>query len=298
MDETSEIKLSLLDNSHAFLDEAVTYALTAQGDVRKWQFAVINLVQSLELSLKSLLWNIHPILIYENIDSTKHTVGPLQAFDRLNHPLISAAKFSSKERTRIKNAINLRNQMTHSEFTMKPEFATVKFFEVFGFLIDFQARHFECEIYEIITDERFKALLSIKHGIKELAARAMQRICDEEIHEDFILQCPNCYNDTFVIQDDINTCYTCRQTDEICECSKCRKFVFIWQMHDFSNELDIGYSEGMEDVVNNYGYDYREACDECICEIKEDIEQQRITNDYYWAMEMAQWEQKRAQGNK
>ena len=85
MDDHTEIKLSLLENSHAFMREAVTYAVSAKDDARKWQFAVLNLVQSLELSLKALLFNIHPILIFENVDNPNNTVGPTQALDRLRN---------------------------------------------------------------------------------------------------------------------------------------------------------------------------------------------------------------------
>ena len=42
------MKLSLLDNSHAFMREAVSYAISAKDDAQKWQFAILNLVQSLE----------------------------------------------------------------------------------------------------------------------------------------------------------------------------------------------------------------------------------------------------------
>jgi predicted RNA-binding Zn-ribbon protein involved in translation (DUF1610 family) len=297
MNESFEIKLNLLDNSHAFLNEAVTYALSAQGDVRKWQFAVLNLVQSLELSLKSLLNDIHPILVYENIDVPKHTVGPLQALDRLNHPQIADAKFSETERRRIKNAINLRNQMTHSEFTLKPEYATAKFFEIFGFVTFFQARHFECEIEDIITKGRLKELLVIKCAIKELAERAAQRISEEGIDGRLVFPCPNCDNETFVIQDDINTCYTCRHTEEVRQCRKCGNFMFDWQMHDFSNELDIDLCEGQALIANSYGYDYYEACFECIDEIKNDIAQQRADEVYHWEMEQYHWEQAHTKDN-
>jgi HEPN domain-containing protein len=70
MDDNTEIKLSLLENSHAFIREAVTYAVSAKDNARKWQFAVLNLVQALELSLKALLFNIHPILIFLIVSET------------------------------------------------------------------------------------------------------------------------------------------------------------------------------------------------------------------------------------
>jgi predicted RNA-binding Zn-ribbon protein involved in translation (DUF1610 family) len=291
MSESTEIKLSLLDNSHAFLNEAVSYALSAQGDARKWQFAVLNLVQSLELSLKTLLHNIHPILVFDNVDVPKHTVGPLQALDRLNQRLIVDAQFLETERQRIKHAIDLRNQMTHSEFTLKPEYATAKFFETFGFVAFFQARHLKCEIDDIVGRERLNRLLAIDKGTKELAERASQRIEEEEIDSDLVLECPNCEKPTFVIQDDINTCYTCRHTEEIFECDKCGSFVFDWQLQDFSNEFDIDFCEGRTRVHNNFGYRYHKACEDCTREIRSDITQKRENEEYEREMERYYWEQ-------
>lgn len=297
MSNTTEIKLSLLENSHAFIREAVTYAVSANDDARKWQFAVINLVQSLELSLKSLLFNIHPILIFENIDNPKNTVGPIQALDRLSNSTIGNVSFSESERRKIQKAINLRNQMTHSEFILKPEYATAKFFEIFAFVVFFQASHLQKEIETIIPDESLSELLAIKKSVKELAEKARQRIINESIDSEFVFECPNCENDTFVIQDDINTCYTCRHTEEIFECKKCSNFFFEWQMEDFSNEIDTDYCEGRTIIHNNFGYDYYQACFECIDEIREDIAQQRAEDEYPWEMERALWEEQNARRN-
>ena len=291
MDDHTEIKLSLLENSHAFIREAVTYAVSAKDDARKWQFAVLNLVQSLELSLKALLFNIHPILIFENVDNPNNTVGPTQALDRLRNSNIGNISFSENERHRIQKAIDLRNQMTHSEFILRPEYATAKFYEVFAFVIYFQARHLKKEIETIIPDESLAELLAIEKSVKELAEKARQRIVEEDIDPEFIFECPNCENDTFVIQDDINTCYTCRYTEEIFECKKCGNFFFESQMEDFSDEIDTDYCEGQTIIHNNYGYDYYQACFECIAEIREDIAQQRADEEYHSEMERAYWEE-------
>jgi hypothetical protein len=204
MDDNTEIKLSLLENSHAFIREAVTYAVSAKDNARKWQFAVLNLVQALELSLKALLFNIHPILIFDNVDNPKNTVGPTQALDRLRNSSIGNISFSENERRKIQKAIDLRNQMTHSEFILRPEYATAKFFEVFAFVVHFQARHLQNEIETIISDDSLIELLAIEKSIKELAEKARQRILEEDIDPEFVFECPNCENDTFVIQDDIN----------------------------------------------------------------------------------------------
>lgn len=291
MADNTEIKLSLLENSHAFICEAVEYAVSAKDNARKWQFAVLNLVQALELSLKALLYNIHPILIFDNVDNPKNTVGPIQALDRLKNSSIGNISFSVSEKNKIQKAINLRNQMTHSEFILRPEYATAKFFEVFAFVVHFQGRHLRIEIETIISDDLLTELLSIEKSIKELAEKAKQRILEEDIDLAFVFECPNCQNDTFIIQDDINTCYTCRHSEEIFECKKCGNYFFEWQMEDFSSEIDTDYCEGQTIIHNNFGYDYYQACFECIDEIKEDIAQQHADDEYHWEMDRAYWEE-------
>jgi predicted RNA-binding Zn-ribbon protein involved in translation (DUF1610 family) len=293
MNDNNEIKLSLIENSHAFIREAIAYAVSARNNAQKWQFAVLNLVQALELSLKALLYNIHPILIYDNVDNPKNTVGPIQALDRLRNSSIGNLSFSIKEQRKIQKAIDLRNQMTHSEFILKPEYATAKFFEVFAFVVHFQARHLQNEIETIITDDSLAKILAIEKSIKELAEKARQRIVEEDIDFEFVVDCPICANNTFVIQDDINTCYTCRHTEEIFECKKCGNFFFDWQMEDFSNEIDTDYCEGQTIIHNNFGYDYYLACFKCINEIREDIVQQRA-DEYHWEMERAYCEEHNA----
>ncbi|MEP0072959.1 MAG: hypothetical protein ABJE79_09655 [Marinomonas sp.] len=59
MNEHQNISLSIVENAHAFLNESVEKALQAGDDIRHWQFAILHLVQSLELSLKSLLKEIN-----------------------------------------------------------------------------------------------------------------------------------------------------------------------------------------------------------------------------------------------
>jgi hypothetical protein len=284
MNEPIKINLTLLDNSHAFLNEAVIYAVSAQDDVRKWQFAVLNLVQSLELSLKSLLHSVHPVLIFENIDKPKNTVSPLQAFDRLNSSYISGDDFSQEERKRITTALDLRNQMMHSEFTLKPEYAAAKFFEIFSFITLFQARHFKCEVEDIITNDKFFEISEIKRGMKELYEIELKRILSENISDELIIDCSNCGNRTFVVEDNINTCYACRNSEDVTECSKCKGIVLEANLHDFSDHLDIGMEEGQGFVMGNFGYDYFEACSECLDGIIEDISNQRLEHDHYMDM--------------
>ena len=241
-----------------------------------------------------MLFNIQPILIFDNVDNPKNTVRPIQALNRLNHLKIGNVAFSETDQRRIQKAVELRNEMTHGEFDLQSEYATAKFFEVFAFVVHFQACHLKTEIETIIPKESLDKLLDIRKSFKELAEKAKQRISEEEIDAEFVFECPNCQNDTFVFQDDINTCYTCRHTEEIFECKKCSNFFFDEEMEDFSNEFDTDCSEGVID--NDFGYDYYNACTECVAEIKEDIAKQRADEQYEWEEEQyykeMEWEMK------
>lgn len=276
MSDNKTIKLSLLDNSHAFLREAVRKALSAQTDIHEWQFAIINLLQSLELSLKAILYKIHPILIYENIDVPKHTVSPIQALGRLENAKISSVSISTSERKKIEKAIVVRNQVVHSDFELKAEYASAKFFEIFSFLMYFQGRHLETEIENIISSKELEKLLAIEKIKREIANKAECRISEEKIDSEWVWGCPCCEHDTFVVQDSIDTCYTCRHTEPVIECSHCNGFYFEWELESFDKEV----------FDNTYGYTDFVACEECIVKIKEDIQnQQWEEEDYYQSLE-------------
>lgn len=276
MPDDAVIKLSLLENSHAYLRESVSHALNAEDDPRKWQFAILNLVQSLELSVKSHLSDIHPILIYENIDAPKHTVSLSKAINRLKEPLISDMNFSEAEHKNLMKTIELRNQMVHSEFELRPEFAKSKYFITFAFIRHFQKHHFHYEMETIIGQNQFDELLKVKQAVEELAKKALQKIQEENIDEDCIWDCPNCFNETFVMSNEITQCYTCRHMNETVECPKCGEPFPESEIVDFSNLFEYDLDEGRAILVGTYDYDYCEACLECIKDINEDIEQKQL----------------------
>lgn len=286
MSEHQEIRVSLIDNSHAYLKEAVSYALVAQGDAHKWQFAILNLVQSLELGLKSLLHRIHPILVYENIDKLGgNMVGLEKALERLTNPLIAGLDFTDTERQRIKSAVRLRNSMMHGDFALRSGQAANSFFQLLRTVGIFLNRHFDCAIADIVPTANYDALMAIRRGMRELVEVACQRILDDRVDADMILRCPNCGHKTFVIQDFANTCYTCYYKSGVCECSYCKQFVFEWQMQDFSSELEIDYSESDARIAKNYGYEISDACHKCVTGIREDIARQRIEEEHFLDME-------------
>ena len=275
MASAESLKLNLLENSHAFLKEAVSKAVAAVSDTRQWQFAILNLVQSLELSLKAALNAIHPVLVYENVDHTKNTVGPILALERLRNPQIGRFTFAEEDSQRIKHAVNVRNQMTHSDFELTSEYAASKFFEIFAFVSEFQRRHLGTKVSDILPLHDFETLIQIRKLRDELILRAEARIAEEGIDSDFIRACPNCDADTFIIENGVDTCYVCSHSESVVQCPHCSQFTFESDIQSFVDELDTGYEEGQSVIYNSYEYSDYTACPECIPGIKEDIQNQR-----------------------
>ena len=65
---TGTHKLDLLSNSISYFREAVGYAQHDTLETKHWKFAIVHLVQAMELAFKERLKRIHEIFIYESID--------------------------------------------------------------------------------------------------------------------------------------------------------------------------------------------------------------------------------------
>jgi hypothetical protein len=100
---------SLLENSHSFLREAANRGVSALEDPAHWPFAILSLVQAVELSLKEILRQKHPILIFQNIDAPEKTVSIEKAMLRLANPKIGGIKFPESEKSKLRAAIKWRN---------------------------------------------------------------------------------------------------------------------------------------------------------------------------------------------
>lgn len=296
MPNPDSIQLSLLENSHAYLKEAVTKALAATSDIEQWQFAILNLVQSLELSLKAALKAIHPVLVYEDIDNRRNTAGLRLALQRLEDPEIAGFIFSDRDKTRIRRAAKIRNQITHSDFVLTGKYAAANFVELFAFVSDFQRIRLGVSVAAIIPATSFQALVQIRKLLEELVRRAEMRISEEQIGNEFIWPCPSCGEDTFVVEDGANVCYACAHAELVIECPHCSRLTFEADMESFFESLDMDYSEGSTIVHSDCGYLAYEACPTCLPGIKHDIQDQREQDEFHRLEEEYYYRQSRHAG--
>jgi hypothetical protein len=279
------IRLGLLENSHAFLVEAATNALNAKENPRAWQFAILHVAQSLELSLKALLRQIHPALVYRSVDNPSATVSTGEAFNRLRLPHIGNLTFEEADAKKTKSLIELRNRITHSEFDLRPEHASAKFFEAFAFVADFQSRYLKTDVVRVLGEIVFSDLLTAKEAVDQLARRALRLIEDEGISEDQCWDCPDCGHPTFVIEGQPGVCYTCRYEAETAECAHCGEVCYAEEFESFEDALEWACGEGgRAELHNDYGYSERSACSSCTHRILADIRDQRDAEETYFRM--------------
>ena len=54
-----KVNFSIFENGISFINEAINYSIKAEQNTSNWKFAIINIVQSLELVLKEILRKVH-----------------------------------------------------------------------------------------------------------------------------------------------------------------------------------------------------------------------------------------------
>ena len=278
------LKLDLLQNSHAFLREAADNAVCAQDELAKWQFAILHICQSVELTVKAILHKTHPVFVFEDIDKRKHTVSLNTALARLQTPEICGIELPERDAQRIRVIAALRNDITHSTFDMNAISAEAQFFGVFAFVAYLQSRYLETEIDSVLSADSLEAISEIKTAIVELSEKAAARISDEGRNDKSVWGCPKCGEDTFVVEDSIDTCYTCRHHEPTTECPECGEIHFASEMVSLTDEFDWDYCEGRCELINDYGYAHHNVCPKCHRRISDEIEQKR-QEAYYEEMQ-------------
>lgn len=280
--EQKSIFISILDNSHAFFVEAVEKVVSAQDDIRSWQFAILHLIQSLELTFKEVLRRNHPVLIYEDIDRKKHTVSITKALERLKDPEIENLQLTKDELRGIDAAIKMRNELVHSEFHLTLQHAEANFFIVFNLLAEIQSKLLQCAITEIIPDKLLQKIIYIEKTRETLINQANELI--ENIDPKLIKtwDCPECLANTFVayLDESEGSCFTCKCTKKLTQCAYCNHPYFEDEIESFLNALETDDFEGRTTIHNDFGYENYLACQKCTPRILEDIDRQRDEEDY------------------
>lgn len=140
--------ITLLENAFVFINEAIRNARRTKAEPRYWSFAILHLIQGLELLMKHVLQLQHPLFIFENIDNPKNTVSLTLCLERLKS--VANIQVDEKEERAIKRASVQRNKIVHHEYDLNPDYYRLVFIELFEFIHYFHAKHLESELHDRI----------------------------------------------------------------------------------------------------------------------------------------------------
>jgi hypothetical protein len=234
---TNNLKISLRENSHNFVDEALKKAVLAEKEPIQWKYAIFSLVQSIELILKERLRKEHSVLIFQDIDNQRSTIGLDLAIDRLKK--IASLKFSKNDLSAIETAKKWRNLIVHYEFEIKPIELKLVFAKLLGFSMQFNKKEFDIYLDAEVKGKYWDEALSVIEYASELYERAQKLIEEESIPKKLICDCPNCGYDTFIIQDKLNCCYVCGFSEGVFECPDCNELFFESESREYQTGDEI-----------------------------------------------------------
>ena len=249
------MKLSLIENSHSFLSESLEKALKAEGSPHQWKFAILSLVQAIELALKERLRIEHPYLIYSDIDKPNNTVSIEKAANRLQ--TIVGVTLNDSDIKNIRTASKVRNFIVHHGFELNEKQIKAVFGKLLGFISEFYKNHLNVKIIDIVPVKYWNEAVEIDEYVKELYARAQKQIAKEKIQDKFVMSCPRCWQDTFVWFTGKDQCYLCGHEEEVTVCQECGLLLFRHEAHH------VYYGKWMSGDKKEFKEWYPDLCDSC-----------------------------------
>jgi hypothetical protein len=160
-----ERNFDLIENARNFIEESIYDVERARVKPSKWPFAILHLIQGLELLIKHLLASHHKILVYENIDNPKNTVSLQQGLDRII--ALGSVSIDDQEKRAITSAIKFRNNIVHYEYKLNEKQAEVIYCELFEFVHFFYRKHINADLQDIIDKDLWFAEAELLSKFKE-----------------------------------------------------------------------------------------------------------------------------------
>lgn len=216
----TRLTLTLESNAVSFAEDALSNAIVADEVPIRWKFAVLSLVQAIELSLKEALRREHQFLIYTNVDKPGNTVGIDQATHRLKN--IAGIEITKEDNHAIKAAIKARNNIIHHQVDESINELKLTFSRLLGFLNEFHKKHIDEGIQDKVDSELWRTGVKIKEYGEELYRRAKIQMEQDSIDEDCVVTCPMCGWDALcAYEPKQDTCYVCGWIESLSVCEKC-----------------------------------------------------------------------------
>jgi hypothetical protein len=145
-----KLRMSLLENSYDSLNESLRKTIEANRYPKAWKFALLNVVQTIELLLKERLRREHHLLVYKNVDQPPNTVSLSLSVHRLQESL--GIPLQSEDVAAIHKARRIRNEIQHFEFDIPVTEMEAVYSLLFEFASSFHREHLGSELHSHIDE--------------------------------------------------------------------------------------------------------------------------------------------------
>lgn len=233
---------AIFDNAIDSLKVGISHYLIRDEHETADKHAILMIYHSIELFLKEKLAQIHPILIYTNINKAIHddspTVGLKELLVRYRNLSIG---LSQDEIDTLQDLQSRRNRIEHHKYE-RSEKDSHTIGMALKFLHEFFPSHFGCtledhldsKMYAQVRDTIFKYQELLEAAIREVEKYRPARLKDE-LCDKWLVRCPDCYENTLVLETERGIfCFLCNEEKSVEECPRCGEYVDSCEFDDLA----------------------------------------------------------------
>lgn len=223
----------IFDNAVDSLKMGIShYLLNTEHDTAE-KHAILMIYHSIELFLKEKLAEIHPVLIYANLNkkitSDSRTVGLDDIITRYDNFKI---ELSNVDRNILHNLRKRRNTIEHHKYKKeKRDFNIIG--KALKFIHEFLISHFDSSMEDILDEKQYAKVRETIFEYEELLKKALQEVekhrpeGKEQLADPYwLVLCPDCYNETLVMASERGPfCFLCYEEKSVEQCNYCSQYV-------------------------------------------------------------------------
>lgn len=234
---SGKVTLNLNENARSFLIESLKYALSAEKEPLKWKYAILHLIQSVELTLKESLRQEHFSLVFVDPGRMDNTVTIDQAIKRLKK--VSDIEFTKEELELLNCARQWRNQIIHFEFEFNEENVKSIYSALLAFLAYYHSIHGESSMEWEVDKELWEATKPLFKKREKMINLAKAKLRKLNLSETDLWTCRHCGNK--YLSPSERVCYACGHSEEIQRCENCNRYTLLDDLNFVFSEHDRMY---------------------------------------------------------
>ncbi|OBA05490.1 hypothetical protein A9D36_09175 [Bacillus subtilis] len=209
------LELRLYDNAIDFINKSTeSFLFAVQGEEREFKYAILLLANGVELILKSILEDKHPLFINESLDNNKDkTVKAENLVQRIKLVYASENKFIGKHEVEVFDSIrNFRNQIIHKDVVFDANNHPTHLYAKTLYALDLVVRRFKNKLLsEVIANWDLIVKIDDIRKVYHVHVKGLTIDVEKTSEKTFStpVPCPLCTLEKLIPKDDKIQCFNC-----------------------------------------------------------------------------------------